>query len=140
ILRGCAGISREAGDEAVGVAQRIEIVGIAVMAQVPDRQDVVPALRGQKRIDQREVVIAITLVDERPRNAFAGDRDAERRKQAVILVGMLIMLELGIEVAALVLFAPQEARTSNPDRKNVGKMLSRACIPAVRASAGFVAF
>jgi hypothetical protein len=85
-----ARISREARRERL--AERIEIVGIAVMAKVPDRQDPVAPLRLQERIDIGEVVDAAALVHHRPGYALAGHRDAERTQEAVILVGVAEVL------------------------------------------------
>jgi hypothetical protein len=41
------------------------------MAQVPDRQDIVPPLRIEERVDAAEIIIAIAAIDQRPGNAFA---------------------------------------------------------------------
>ena len=103
ISRGGPRIGGEAKDETVRVGKRIEPARIAVMAEVPNRQHLVAPLRGQERIDDREIIFAHPAVGQRPWNAFARHRNADGRQQAIILVRMLIMTKLGIEVAALAL-------------------------------------
>src|SRR4051812_5470381 len=107
VAGGGAGVSGEAQSE--GLVERVAIVGIAVMTQVPDRQDGVTPLGLQEGIDVRKIVSAAAFVDERPWYAFPRDGDAELAQHPVILVGMDPVLRLLAQVpAALVL--PLEGR------------------------------
>jgi hypothetical protein len=74
VARGGLGIIGEAGGE--GLAERVEVVGVAVVTQVPDRQHFVAALGVDERVDRGEVVRAIAAVDQRPGDTFACDSDA----------------------------------------------------------------
>src|SRR5688500_18770950 len=118
IARGGRRISREARDE--GLAERVEIVRIAVMAQVPDRQDVVAPLRLEERVDIGEVVSSAALVDERPGNALARHTDAERMQHPVILVGVALVLGLLAQVATPTL-VPQESRAFEARQEEGGE-------------------
>jgi hypothetical protein len=80
------------------------------VAQVPDRQDVVAALRGEEGRDRREVVDAAPPIDQGPGNALARHGDAERRQHRIILVGVAVVAKLGGKVAAAPVLAPQESR------------------------------
>jgi hypothetical protein len=89
------------------------------MAKVPDRLDPVPALRLQERVDVGEIIFA-AAVDERPGDAFAGDGDAERAEEAVILVGMDAVLRLLAKVAAA-LVLPEERRAFEARQEESGE-------------------
>src|SRR3954470_21718965 len=107
VARRGAGVGGKTGREAL--VERVAIVGIAVMAQVPDRQDRVAPLRLQEGIDVGEIVSAAAFVHERPGYAFPRDGDAELAQHAVILVGMDPVLRLLAQVAAA-LVLPLERR------------------------------
>jgi hypothetical protein len=103
------------GDGIVGetlreaLRERVGIVRIAVMAQVPDRLDAVAPLRLKERVDAGEIVGAAALVDHRPGDALARDGDAERAQHPVILVGVAEVLRFLAKVASALVF-PDEGR------------------------------
>src|SRR4051812_39035670 len=107
VAGGGSGEGGEAGREAL--VERIAIVRIAVMAQIPDRQDRMAPLRLEEWIDGGEIVTAAAPVDERPGNPLARASDAELPQHPVILVGMGAMLGLLAQVSPP-LVLPDEGR------------------------------
>jgi hypothetical protein len=101
VFGGSSGIGREPVGEFR--RERIEIIGIAVMAQVPDRQNLV-AVHGRDEWIKTGEVVSAALVHEGPGNALAGDRDAQRAQEGIILLHMLPVLRLRDEIPPALVF------------------------------------
>jgi hypothetical protein len=132
-LRRRPSVGGEAPDEP-GV-ERVGVVGKAVVAEIPDREDLVAIHGRDERLERGEVVAAAAVVDERPGDPLAGDGDAEAPEEGVVLVGVLGVARL-LDQVPPALVRQSKVEHSKPDRKNVGKMPScsaTACPPPSRA-------
>jgi len=113
--------------------ERVAMVGIAVMAQIPDRQDLVMPLGGKERFEISEVVSAVSLVDQRPRDSLAGNRNTERGEQPIIFLGMDAVLRFLAQVAAADVL-PFEGRAFETAQKESWEDAKRVRHGALNAS------
>ncbi len=120
------GVGRKALDEPR--IKRIGVVGVAVVAEVPDRQDLVAVHRLNEGIERREVVLP-TTIDEGPGDALPRDPDAQAAQKGIVFLHMLGVARLLDQVApALVL--PHERRAleaRQKERRKDALVLGHGC-------------
>jgi hypothetical protein len=106
VLGGRPTVARETSSKVRG--KRICAVGIAVVAEIPDGDDLLPVHRVDDRIEQGEVVLTPTL-DQGPGHPLPGHGDAQVSENAVVLVRVLAVACLFHQISTA-LILPEEGR------------------------------
>jgi hypothetical protein len=81
-------------------AQGVDVVGPAVVADVPDHEYPVLLRRPQERLDGGKVEATGRALDQMPADAVSGGTHAELREQRIVCARTQVVLELGRIVQA----------------------------------------
>jgi len=117
VLSSGSAVTGELGWKLIG--ERIGFIGIAVVAEVPDREDLSLVHRRYDGVEEREVVLAIAL-NEGPWNPLTRYGDAETAEEVIVLFSVLTVACFLHQVPTSLVF-PKERGALEAGQKEGGE-------------------